>query len=223
MMENNCKEVKKTKCHTILYMVNAMTIDSSTPLCDASSYGNVECVRLLLRFGALTNPPLNLSTALHEAAMRGHVDCLQELVTAGGKLEAMDLHFGTPLHAACFRESIQCAKVLLKAGANVNALKIHATPLHVAASTDNPDLTTLLLDFGANVHYTDNRGRRPIDIAVGGSVVAGILRSHAETVLPLTQQCRLLIRRHLGHQITVSIHALGLPTMLQNYICFTRR
>ena len=48
-----------------------MTIDSSTPLCDASSYGNVECVRLLLRFGALTNPPLNLSTALHEAAMRG--------------------------------------------------------------------------------------------------------------------------------------------------------
>ena len=74
---------------------------------------------------------------------------------------------------------IICAFSSVYPGANVNALKIHATPLHVAASTDNPDLTTLLLDFGANVHYTDNRGRRPIDIAVGGSVVAGILRSHA--------------------------------------------
>ena len=68
---------------------------------------------------ALQSFPISLLLLLLKIfllTVTGHVDCLQELVTAGGKLEGMDLHFGTPLHAACFRESIQCAKVLLKAG-----------------------------------------------------------------------------------------------------------
>ena len=51
--------------------MNARNIDSATPLCDASSNGSVDVVNLLLQHGALVNPPLNLSSPLHEAVLKG--------------------------------------------------------------------------------------------------------------------------------------------------------
>lgn len=53
--------------------VDARNVDGSTPLCDACSAGNVECVRLLLEHGAKANPALTSRTAspLHEACMGG--------------------------------------------------------------------------------------------------------------------------------------------------------
>lgn len=51
--------------------VNGRNIDGATPLCEACSSGNVECVKLLLQHGAYVNPPLLLSSPLHEAVLRG--------------------------------------------------------------------------------------------------------------------------------------------------------
>lgn len=53
------------------FQVDAQSIDNSTPLCDACAGGSLECVKLLLQQGASVNPPLLLSTPLHEAALRG--------------------------------------------------------------------------------------------------------------------------------------------------------
>lgn len=59
--------------------VDARNVDGSTPLCDASSAGSLECVRLLLDHGAKANPALTSRTAspLHEACMGG--ECLREI------------------------------------------------------------------------------------------------------------------------------------------------
>lgn len=53
--------------------VDARNVDGSTPLCDACSAGSLECVKLLLQYGAKTNPALTSRTAspLHEACMGG--------------------------------------------------------------------------------------------------------------------------------------------------------
>ena len=53
--------------------VDARNIDSSTPLCDACAAGSLECVRLLLQYGATVNPPLFSFSPLHEACMGGGV------------------------------------------------------------------------------------------------------------------------------------------------------
>lgn len=47
------------------------SIDNSTPLCDACAGGSIDCVKILLEAGAWVNPPLLLSTPLHEASLRG--------------------------------------------------------------------------------------------------------------------------------------------------------
>ena len=54
-----------------IIQVNGRNIDGATPLCDACSSGHVEVVQLLLENGAVVNPPLLLTSPLHEAVLRG--------------------------------------------------------------------------------------------------------------------------------------------------------
>lgn len=51
--------------------MDARNIDGSTPLCDACASGSIECVKLLLSYGAKVNPPLYTASPLHEACMSG--------------------------------------------------------------------------------------------------------------------------------------------------------
>lgn len=55
------------------YQVDARNIDGSTPLCDACASGSIECVKLLLSYGAKVNPPLYTASPLHEACMSGEL------------------------------------------------------------------------------------------------------------------------------------------------------
>lgn len=59
----------------VVLQVDARNVDGSTPLCEACSIGNFECVRLLLEYGAKINPTLTSRTTspLHEACMGGVV------------------------------------------------------------------------------------------------------------------------------------------------------
>lgn len=59
----------------LLFEVDARNIDGSTPLCDACASGSVECVKLLLSYGAKVNPPLYTASPLHEACMSGESMC----------------------------------------------------------------------------------------------------------------------------------------------------
>lgn len=60
-----------TECHLCALQVEARNIDGSTPLCDACAAGSLECVKLLLEYGAMVNPPLFTFSPLHEACMSG--------------------------------------------------------------------------------------------------------------------------------------------------------
>lgn len=55
--------------------MDARNIDGSTPLCDACAAGSLDCVKLLLEYGATVNPPLFTFSPLHEACMGG-VSCI---------------------------------------------------------------------------------------------------------------------------------------------------
>ena len=59
----------------IFFQVNGRNIDGATPLCDACSSGHADVVQLLLENGAIVNPPLLLTSPLHEAALRGKCCC----------------------------------------------------------------------------------------------------------------------------------------------------
>ncbi|XP_034721246.1 ankyrin repeat and SOCS box protein 13-like [Etheostoma cragini] len=101
-----------------LFQVDVRTIHGSTPLCHACASGSLECVELLLEYGANVNPALTALTAspLHEACIQGNVDVVRLMIASGARLEAYDVHFGPPLHVACAKGHVDCVKELLHAG-----------------------------------------------------------------------------------------------------------
>uniref|UniRef100_A0A671NFQ9 Ankyrin repeat and SOCS box containing 13a, tandem duplicate 2 n=1 Tax=Sinocyclocheilus anshuiensis TaxID=1608454 RepID=A0A671NFQ9_9TELE len=130
----------------VVLQVDARNVYGSTPLCEACSVGNVECVRLLTK----VNPMLSSRTTspLHEACMGG----VMLVIAKGASLEAYDLYYGTPLHVACASRHLECVKVLLNAGVQVDATRLYETPLHHAAKSNNVDMIELLVEFGANIY-----------------------------------------------------------------------
>nr|XP_057924267.1 ankyrin repeat and SOCS box protein 13-like [Doryrhamphus excisus] len=180
--------------------VDVRNIHGSTPLCNACSSGSLACVKLLLEYGAKVNPSLTALTAspLHEACIQGNAEIVRLMIASGAELEAYDVHFGPPLHIACAKAHLNCARELLLAGAKVNSRKFHETALHHAARLDKPDMIELLVDFGANVHSTDNLGKKPVEYATPASPVYTCLRFYESNPLSLQHLCRIAVRGILG-------------------------
>ncbi|KAG7521678.1 ankyrin repeat and SOCS box protein 13-like [Solea senegalensis] len=198
--------------------VDARNIDGSTPLCDACAAGSLECVKLLLEYGATVNPPLFTFSPLHEACMGGNSDCVQLMIDQGAFMEAHDCHYGTPLHVACARQHYNCAKVLLNAGANVNAAKLHETALHHAAKTNNVDLVELLVEFGGDVYARDTLNKKPIQYTSVGSPCYLCLEFYENTPLNLQQISRLALRKALGTRACEVVFKLELPNRIIRFL-----
>ncbi|XP_029901529.1 ankyrin repeat and SOCS box protein 13a.1 [Myripristis murdjan] len=205
--------------------VDVRTIHGSTPLCNACASGSLECAKLLLEYGAKVNPSLTALTAspLHEACIRGNVDIVRLLIASGAQLEAYDVHFGPPLHIACAKEHVDCARELLHAGANVNSAKFHETALHHAARVDTVDLTELLVEFGGNVHASDNLGRKPRDYSTPGSASETCLRFYESIPLSLQQLCRIRVRRMLGTRAQEVIGQLDISHRIRSFLQYSER
>lgn len=58
-------------------------------------------------------------TPVHEAARRGEILQLQQLIESGACVNAVTYDSITPLHEASLRGQTQCVKLLLAAGAQV--------------------------------------------------------------------------------------------------------
>lgn len=199
--------------------INARNIDGSTPLCDASSHGRKDCVRILLDAGALVNPPLLLTSPLHEAVFNDNWECAEMLIEAGADLHANDIHFGTPLHVASLKGHYKCAEVLLRAGANVNMPKMHQTALHEALKQGwDTDFLKLLLEHGANVNYINNQGLTSKDLAQKHSQNWDLLNNWERTPQSLMFYARKCIRQCIKNYCLIS--KLDIPEILQNYLNF---
>lgn len=97
----------------------------------------------------------SLATAVHAAALNGHVSCLDALLTAvddddTGALDWRDDDGRSPLFYACYAQQLACAQLLLARGAVVDPLSggdaYGDSPLHAAAMSGSVALLTLLLE-----------------------------------------------------------------------------
>ncbi|KFM57859.1 Ankyrin repeat and SOCS box protein 13, partial [Stegodyphus mimosarum] len=172
-----------------------------------------------MRMGAEVNPPLALSTPLHEACLKGSLDCTALLIKAGARLNANDCHFGTPLHAATVMDHPACVKLLLQAGAFVNATKIHETALHIAAREDYVEVARVLIEFGANVFASNNQNKLPIDLVreADGQIYELLVLHSAKPAL-LKDLCRRKVRSILGSQRLKFLKDLELPRSVILYL-----
>lgn len=83
--------------------VDARNVDGSTPLCDACSSGSLECVKLLLEYGAKANAALTSRTAspLHEACMGGEFISILTSTDIGLYIATYLTVFVLPLFRKC--------------------------------------------------------------------------------------------------------------------------
>ncbi|XP_049690149.1 ankyrin repeat and SOCS box protein 9 isoform X1 [Accipiter gentilis] len=197
--------------------VNGATVDWHTPLFSACVSGSVACLNLLLQHGASLHPPCDLASPIHEAAKRGHVQCVEFLASRGVNIDHNIKHLGTPLYVACENQQVNCAKKLLESGANVNSGKGLDSPLHAAARNRSAELVTLLIDFGADIWVKNEESKRPMELVPPGSPV-GRLFLQKEGPLSLMQLCRLCIRRCFGHKQHQKITGLLLPDELKHFL-----
>ncbi|XP_053441175.1 ankyrin repeat and SOCS box protein 5 isoform X2 [Nycticebus coucang] len=183
--------------------VNALTIDGVTPLFNACSQGSASCTELLLEYGAKAQLESCLPSPTHEAASKGHHECLDILISWDIDVDQDIPHLGTPLYVAC---------------ADVQKGKYWDTPLHAAAQQSSTEILNLLLEFGADINAKNTEFMRPIDMATSSSGVERILLQHEATPSSLCQLCRLCIRNYIGRPRLHLIPQLQLPTLLKNFL-----
>ncbi|XP_054127901.1 ankyrin repeat and SOCS box protein 11 isoform X2 [Melozone crissalis] len=197
--------------------VNAATIDGVTPLFNACCSGSAACVSMLLEFGAKAQLGSHLPSPIHEAAKRGHRECMETLLAHGVDIDQEDPQHGSPLYMACTYQRTECVKKLLELGANVNVGKRLDTPLHAAARTSSVEIVILLIDYGADPKCRNADLKCALDLATPHSKVEQALLLR-EGPASLAQLCRLCIRRHLGRSCLCSVPKLHLPEPLQNFL-----
>ncbi|XP_069923364.1 ankyrin repeat and SOCS box protein 9 isoform X4 [Oryctolagus cuniculus] len=189
--------------------VNGVTMDWHTPLFNACVSGSQACVNLLLQHGASPHPESDLASPIHEAARRGHVECVEALAAHGGNIDHNINHMGTPLYLACENQQIACAKKLLESGATVNQGRGLESPLHAAARASSMELAALLMDFGADTQAKNAEGKRPAELVPPESPVMQLFLQREEKSF-LTPDLELAMK---GKSINLTVRGFGENTL----------
>ncbi|KAJ8603821.1 hypothetical protein CTAYLR_000249 [Chrysophaeum taylorii] len=183
------------------------TTVKATPLHLASTVGALDCVRFLVKNGAVVDSRNSYgNTPLMLACVNNHYDIAHFLIDAGANPKARNhMKYETPLHMAIAgvtakaRASLKSnaddrgdfvdlrvIMMLLKSGANVNQPDASgSTPLHLLVSIRENDtsiaLGHLLMKHGANPKIRDVNGRRASDILrlkAGTGELLKLLKEH---------------------------------------------
>src|SRR5262249_5352285 len=94
---------------------------------------------------------LRIYVGLHDAAARGDVAEIEQLVAEGEKPNIQDANSRTPLHVAAFLRRHAAAQALLRLGANANALDAeHYDILTIAAVNNDLDMLNIALASGGD-------------------------------------------------------------------------
>nr|CCA26591.1 conserved hypothetical protein [Albugo laibachii Nc14] len=140
-------------------------INSKDCVYRAARDGDVEkCRKLVSRHSGgihdlITGRDVHHMTALHHACIGGHDQVVKFLLTAGARVDAMDLCKHLPVHLASLSGSMECLELLIQAQNDSDPYSCQSllcrqniggtTPLHYASALGNTQCVELLLAAGA--------------------------------------------------------------------------
>ncbi|KAJ1350942.1 Death-associated protein kinase 1 [Parelaphostrongylus tenuis] len=105
-------------------------------------------------------------TALHCAAARGHIECVQNLLDAGSSVDEFDKHHRTALICALENGHLDIALLLIHKGCKINEADDHGnSPLHIAAHHGLLSAVQTLCHCGADVDQTNQESFTALHLA----------------------------------------------------------
>ena len=107
-----------------------------------------------------------LKIGLHQAALQGNIDAVNQQIKAGSDLNQKDTYGSTPLIIAATFGKTEVARALINAGADMSIGDNYgSTPLHIAALFGRTEIVRDLLSKGADQYIRNNNGATAFDIA----------------------------------------------------------
>ncbi|KAM6170042.1 inversin [Rhynchocyon petersi] len=111
-------------------------------------------------------------TALHAAALSGHVSTVKLLLENNAQVDATDVMKHTPLFRACEMGHKEVIQTLIKGGARVDLVDQDGhSLLHWAALGGNADVCQILIENKINPNVQDYAGRTPLQCAAYGGYI----------------------------------------------------
>ncbi|CAF4358739.1 unnamed protein product, partial [Rotaria sp. Silwood2] len=158
-----------------LASINRMNKSRFYPLHLAVLNDHLECVKVLLEFGAnvdvLTSTSSGKLTSLMLACQKGYFKIVKYLIENGAKVEARDRFKCTPLIHACMCGNAHIVSYLLRMGANANVFDSSLnTALHYAIAYGWYFCVRLLIEAGANINC--------VNLWQTTCLAAGFLKGH---------------------------------------------
>ena len=134
------------------------------------------------------------SSPLHKAVGLGRLQLVEYLLNHGADCKQVNLTWQTPLHIAVERRRGEIVFFLLRVP---NAVEIEAkdikgrTPLHVSCQNGLNEITSILLDHGADIDSRDNGGNTPQMLSEAGEfheVVALLVAIRESRMFPTNRK-----------------------------------
>ena len=162
---------------------------NTTPLIIAARNGNLEAVKVLLKYSAniesrgtvkIDDQVIEGASPLWAAAAKGHLDVVRLLVKSGAEVDGKTKTSSTPLRATAFDGRLDIVTYLVEHGADVNARNnFRNTPLMVACYNGHRDVVVYLIKMKAIMDLQDKQGNTVLHYAVE--------RGHFDIVQELTK------------------------------------
>ena len=133
----------------------------SDKLIKAARKGDYATVRKLLDNGAdVDYLDKDGHTSIHWASVIGHTEVLRLLIERGGSVNTANIRGYTPLMAACARGIRRVVAILIEHGADGNARACDGETalMNASGQQEDAEILRLLLDNGARVNDTSERG-----------------------------------------------------------------
>lgn len=175
--------------------------------------GCVEKVREFLSANGIDSKNGGQSEALTTAIRSGNKDIVEILIRAGAPLNPPTTVLWPPLSDAAFAKQFEIMKLLLQSGAKVDALDHGGATLLVSTGFFDPNVTTILLEGGADANARDREGATALMRASGYGLkqtVKILIDHHADVNLKDTKGRTALMHAAAG-RLSHSI-----PFLLEN-------
>jgi len=111
--------------------------------------------------------PASAASALLRATERNaDRPIIEELISAGANVAAMDADMNQPLHLAVRQGNLRVVRILLDSQADPNCCNGEMrTPVHAAVGLGDPRIIKLLVEYRGDLNLEDRNGTAPIQMA----------------------------------------------------------